>query len=151
MPLTVRVIEQRDVEAVLAIQAASPGAAVWNPSDYEIESRPHTYGWVAEDARTVTGFLVARQAADEFEILNIAVSPAFRRQGVASALLSAAVNDAEGCGAKAAYLEVRASNVAAIGLYEQHGFVATGRRKGYYSSPAEDALILSLVLGNSRT
>lgn len=149
--MTVRFIEERDLDAVLAIQEVSPAAAQWNPHDYAVKGQPGTNAWVAENAGAVTGFLVARQTVDELEILNVAVAPAFRRRGVASSLLGAAVSYAKGHGAKGAYLEVRASNLAAIGFYERHGFATTGRRKGYYSSPAEDALILSLVLANSKT
>jgi len=142
----VRALEDRDINAVLAIQAASPEAAQWKVADHGLGRSPSAFTWVAEHAGSVEGFLVARQAADEFEILNLAVAPRSRRQGVATALLGAALANAKKFGAKQAYLEVRASNSGAIGFYVRHGFQATGRRKGYYFSPLDDALILSFEL-----
>jgi ribosomal-protein-alanine N-acetyltransferase len=147
--LIVRPLEERDVDAVLAIQVDSPETAQWNREDYMPKGRPGIFGLVAEKAAVVTGFLVARQVLDEVEILNLAVRGESRRQGAGSALLSAALRRAKNDGAKGAYLEVRASNSAAISFYRRHGFNITGRRDGYYSSPTDDALILALVLAKN--
>ena len=92
------------------------------------------------------GFAVARCAADEVEILLVAVTPAARRRGVGTALLAAALGEALRAGAVAAHLEVRASNAAAIGLYRRFGFVAVGRRPRYYGA-TEDAVLMSRALG----
>jgi ribosomal-protein-alanine N-acetyltransferase len=77
-------------------------------------------------------------APGESEILNLAVDPGERRSGVARALLNEALAGAPG----AWFLEVRASNAAAIRLYEQAGFERAGRRDGYYREPAEEALVM---------
>ena len=84
-----------------------------------------------------------RIAADEMEILNLAVAPQSRRLGIASQLIARALASAKDSGAARAYLEVRPSNAAALALYAQHGFAAAGRRPLYYRDPVEDALVLS--------
>ncbi len=79
--------------------------------------------------------------ADELEILNLAVSPARRRQGLGRRVLAMALQVAEKMGIRKSLLEVRESNIPAIGLYESAGFRQMGRRRNYYRSPDEDALI----------
>jgi len=91
------------------------------------------------------GFILARSAAGEAEILTLAVSPAARRHGLGSALVTEAASHAQQSGASVLFLEVAVSNVAARALYKQLGFAEAGRRKGYYSRPGsapEDALLL---------
>lgn len=87
------------------------------------------------------GFLLARIAADEAEILTIAVAPEARRQGLAAALLRAATTRAAAAGARALFLEVAADNAPARSLYAAAGFVEVGRRKRYYAG-GTDALIM---------
>ncbi|MBI3483860.1 MAG: GNAT family N-acetyltransferase [Acidobacteria bacterium] len=70
-----------------------------------------------------------------------------RRTGIASRLLDGALAAARSFGGQRAFLEVRASNAGAIAFYERHGFRPAGRRKHYYASPVEDALVLSCGLG----
>ena len=79
---------------------------------------------------------------DELHINTLAVAPEFRRRGYATALLQAVMREAETEGAVKATLEVRASNAAALALYERLGFRISARRPGYYTNPQEDALIL---------
>jgi len=79
---------------------------------------------------------------DELHINNLAVMPAHRRAGVATALLSGVLGDGARLGAKRATLEVRHSNVAAQRLYERFGFTVAGVRRKYYTNPVEDALVL---------
>lgn len=78
------------------------------------------------------GFILIRMVADEAEILTLAVDPAQRRKGVATALVRAAVQAASQAGAAILHLEVADINLAALALYEGCGFVPTGRRRGYY-------------------
>jgi ribosomal-protein-alanine N-acetyltransferase len=94
----------------------------------------------------VVGFLAARRAADEIEILNLAVLPEFRRKRFGRQLVEAALRKAAEAGARVAHLEVRCSNQAAIAFYEGCGFRPTGRRRGYYSNPLENALLMELAL-----
>ncbi len=139
-------MDRRDADAVLAIQRASPESAQWASGDYDLLNRPSTFGWIAEQQERIAGFLILRQILDEAEILNLAVLPEFRRQGIGTALLQAALQDASARGAAQAYLEVRASNKPAMEFYKQHGFRTLGRRAQYYASPVEDALVLGLQL-----
>lgn len=115
--------------AIAAIQEAAPEASQWRPQDY--------LGYtclLADDA----AFIVTRQLAPgESEILNLAVAPHARRTGLARALL-AHVLSAPG----AWFLEVRASNTAAIRLYESTGFRPLGTRPGYYRESSETAIVM---------
>ena len=93
----------------------------------------------------VLGYAVLSAVLDEGNLDNLAVAPHCRRQGVADALLSA-LTDFGRTRLSVLFLEVRASNLPAIALYEKHGFVPVGRRKNYYASPREDALLMTLDL-----
>ncbi len=103
---------------------------------------------------TSDGFVMTRVAADEAEILTLAVAPEARGQGLGTVLLSTAVEHAHHAGARAMFLEVGASNLAARALYNRFGFSEVGMRKAYYGGN-EDALILRVdlpivPLGNSK-
>ena len=107
---------------------------------------PGTVLLVAEkEDRAVLGYAVLSAVLDEGNLDNIAVAPSSRRRGVADALLSA-LTDIGRTRLSVLMLEVRASNLPAIALYEKHGFVPVGRRKDYYHSPREDALLMTLDL-----
>lgn len=95
------------------------------------------------DEGTVLGYAGLQTVLDEGYITNVAVSPAFRRQGVAGELLAAFVRFGR---AKLAFLtlEVRSSNAPAIALYGKYGFLEAGRRKNYYDDPKEDAILMTL-------
>jgi ribosomal-protein-alanine N-acetyltransferase len=142
--LVLRTLELRDIEDVLAIQAASPEIAQWSLWDYDRVARGEMAGWVTESERgDVTGFIVVRRIANDLEILNFAVRPTARRHGIGAALLGEALRWGSAFSAGQAFLEVRASNLAALRFYEQHWFQVTGRRPRYYTAPIEDALVLS--------
>ena len=145
-PWRIRPLEPRDIETVLAIQAASPETAQWSAADYQKVCAGNGYGVVAEEQGRIAGFLVGRTNLDEFEILNTAVRPEDRRCRAGSLLLADALEKARAAGAKAAFLEVRESNHAARAFYEHHGFRLAGRRPRYYANPVEDALVLSRPL-----
>jgi [ribosomal protein S18]-alanine N-acetyltransferase len=151
--ITIRALTRSDASAIVAIQSQCPELAAWSQRDYEEAPEKGIAGWVATmsapaataeiQALPIVGFLVARQAADELEILNLAVSPTSRRQGVARTLLANALSWGKENKARQAFLEVRESNSIAIGFYQRHGFKITGRRPKYYATPIEDALHLS--------
>lgn len=133
----IRRMTSDDTEAVDEIQAASlpSSAAGWTACDFlNLES------WVLVVEGSVAAFLVGRAvASDEFELLNMAVSPARRREGRAKLLLAHVLGHHPGMW----FLEVRASNQAARALYEGLGFHTCGRRRDYYRSPTEDAVEMS--------
>ena len=82
----------------------------------------------------------------EGQITNVAVHPEARRQGLGRCVTEALIRDAEERGLEQIALEVRASNAAAIALYESLGFAVAGRRKNFYRRPAEDALVMVKAL-----
>ena len=103
---------------------------------------PHGGGLVAESARGIVGYLIAREVGGSGEILNLAIAPGVRRQGVGRDLLRAGLEALAGRGVAEVFLEVRESNAAARELYTRAGFRVVAARRGYYRSPTEDALVL---------
>ena len=97
---------------------------------------------VAQEGQTLLGYVGSQTCLDETDMMNIAVSPTSRRQGVARALIEALVSALRERGSNQLTLEVRASNGPARQLYESLGFLQVGLRKNYYRNPKEDALIL---------
>jgi ribosomal-protein-alanine N-acetyltransferase len=95
------------------------------------------------------GLALCRVVADEAELLTIAVDPDRRRQGIGRALIGALAAEARARQAGRLFLEVAADNPAAIALYRQAGFAATGRRPGYYrprEGPPVDAILMEKPL-----
>ena len=100
---------------------------------------PGTFAFVHVD-----GFVLARAAGGEAEILTLAVAPTARGKGLGRGLLQAAIKQARSLGAEILFLEVGADNPAALALYARLGFVKAGMRRGYYQG--RDALVLRLPL-----
>jgi ribosomal-protein-alanine N-acetyltransferase len=130
----------------------------WNAYHKELQSPEDVIMLVARTEKaesdqnqeqTVAGFIISRLVAGELHINNVAIRPEFRRQGIATQLLEAILSEGRGHGARLAFLEVREGNTAAQGLYRRCAFQVTGRRKRYYHQPAEDALLMSLLLETS--
>jgi ribosomal-protein-alanine N-acetyltransferase len=90
----------------------------------------------------IRAYCVYRVTLDEMHILNVAVAPGWRRWGLGRWLVRFAMGKAVRDGARRAFLEVRASNREALSLYVGLGFVRAGVRRGYYSEPREDAVLL---------
>jgi len=137
MNIEIRQAGPHDLPAILAIQQASPEAADWKPEFYlEITT------WVALlDNGEIAGFLAMRSVLpDEHELLNLAVAPEHRRQGIARTLLDYAKRRGSGLW----FLEVRESNLAARTFYKSYGFIDFGKRKGYYQEPYEDAIVMRI-------
>ena len=108
--------------------------------------QPEAIGVVAEADGEIAGYGLARAVAGSGEILNIAVAPERRRQGLAQAMLVTLLQALDQRHVTEVFLEVRASNGAALALYRQHRFEPVGRRPDYYRRPREDALILRRAL-----
>lgn len=138
---TVRRMTASDVTAAHSILKESPEASIWSRESL-LESVSHGIAWTAELHARVAGILIGRVAADEFEILNLAVGKEFRRRGIATQLVNSALEHARTAGARRTYLEVRASNAGGIGFYARMGFRECGRRPNYYHDPVEDAVLL---------
>lgn len=136
-----------DAEVMAAIHAAS-FAKNWSANELgQFVRAPGCLSLLVSlsPQQTVQGFLIVRSAGDEAEILTLAVDPSHRRQGLARALLTAAIDALRKAGAKRLFLEVDEANAAARGLYQSLGAVAVGRRPRYYEHGA-DADIFSLAL-----
>lgn len=112
---------------------------------------PGSFGLLSIAPEAPSGFVLARIAADEAEIISLGVLPACRRRGLARALLDAAARRAADSGASRLFLEVAADNAAARALYLRQGFAQMGRRAGYYrrGGGTVDALILARPLAIS--
>lgn len=134
-------------EALAALaRAAYRHAPPWRARDFETALASPATILVTEAAR---GFVLARVAADEAEILALATAPAAQRQGVARRLLARFHDVARDRGARQAFLEVASDNDAAQTLYRRAGYAQAGLRPRYYPRPdgqAADALILSRAL-----
>lgn len=97
---------------------------------------------VALDGETVSGYIGSQTVMDETDMMNVAVHPDYRKQGIATSLIVGLVEELRKRGSHSLTLEVRASNDAAIRLYRLLDFQEVGRRRNYYRNPREDALIL---------
>ena len=130
--------------AMLAIihAFAFPEAEAWGPDAIALTlGLPGAFGFLRRGA----GMILARVAAEEAEVLTLAVSPGTRRQGLGLALLRAAMAEAAQRGAAALFLEVSTSNAAARRLYARAGFAEVGLRPSYYAD-GSDALVLRAPL-----
>ena len=94
-----------------------------------------------QDSKTA-GYIGLYIIAEDCDIANVAVLPQFRGRGIAKKLIEHAESHAKEKGVKKLMLEVRASNIPAISLYEKLGFSVVGIRKNYYTQPKEDALLM---------
>jgi ribosomal-protein-alanine acetyltransferase len=147
MDLVIRAAIQSDLDAVLAIEQASPTAAHWSRAQYESAiSNQESLFLVAELGHSVVGFLMASTAVREWELENIAVLPSGRRQGIGAALMQALMSAGEKARATEIRQEIRRSNLAAQRLGQHAGFVQDGHRPGYYSDPQEDALLFKYLV-----
>ena len=97
---------------------------------------------VALDGETVAGYIGSQSVLGESDMMNVAVAPAYRRQGIGEQLVLALCRLLAERGNKSLTLEVRASNEPAKAMYEKLGFSQVGLRPRYYQRPKEDALIL---------
>ena len=115
----------------------------WSENSVTAElSNPLSLWIVAVDGDTVAGYVGSQAVMGEADMMNLAVLPSYRRQGVGKNLVSALVAMLTDREVYSLTLEVRVSNEAAVKLYDSLGFVQVGRRPNYYVAPKEDALIL---------
>lgn len=94
----------------------------------------------------VLGYCGLYMAADEGEIINVAVKHAYKGQGIADKLMQEMLAEGEKHGITRFFLEVRVSNTPAIRLYEKHGFTRQGIRKNFYENPKEDAYVMNRII-----
>jgi [ribosomal protein S18]-alanine N-acetyltransferase len=139
-----RLTDPAEAVAVAALEAAAfRRASAPEPMSRAIQHSPFARVYVLRTPETrVSGFCSCWLLVDELHIQNVAIDPAIRRQGAATALLRHVLADAAAAGAVRATLEVRAANHAARRLYEKLGFRVTATRRAYYENPPDDGLIL---------
>ena len=147
---SVRSARLEDLNALLEIASDSVGAAEWSKKSYEqLLDDKEVVSLVFEHQGRVSGFLIARYAVGQAEILNLAVSRESRRKGQAGTLLSAALDEFRRHHVNRVFLEVRESNRSAISFYVRKGFLTIGRRKAYYRNPVEDAWCMEKKIADS--
>jgi ribosomal-protein-alanine N-acetyltransferase len=140
-----------DLDEVLEIERLS-FKTPWSRAAfrYEITQNRVARCLVVRIEGRIAGYLCLWEIGHEIHVTNLAVHPARRGQGVARGLLQAMLEDGRARGVTLAFLEVRPTNVEAVGLYESLGFTVIGRRKGYYFDTGEDALVMETRLTGGR-
>jgi [ribosomal protein S18]-alanine N-acetyltransferase len=138
----IRAMAEADLPAVMAIEKAS-FTMPWTLETFRgLLRRSDSHLFVAEAAGEVVAYAVVWIVVDQAELGDIAVVEDWRRQGIGRRLLETVLERVRSRGVRELFLEVRVSNHEARALYERYGFVEVGRRKDYYSTPREDALVL---------
>ncbi len=138
----IRALALPDLNAIEEIERRSY-TTPWSRSMFAGElAKPAALCLGAFEEGRLAGYLIVSRYVDAWHVMNIAVAPAFRRRGIATALLDKLFELTENASKRGYTLEVRVSNDGAIKLYERLGFSARGIRRGYYTDNREDALIM---------
>lgn len=146
MSWTIRLATELDLDSIVRIEEMSQGAP-WSKAQFGAELRQSgAHLWVIEILDRVVGFVNTRRLGGESELLNVAIDPTVRRQGIAAEALTYVFDMLWKDGVELVDLEVRVSNQSARKLYERLGFEVLGTRKKYYPDNQEDALLLRLQL-----
>jgi [ribosomal protein S18]-alanine N-acetyltransferase len=143
--LTVTPCCKENLSEVQGILQSASGAAAW--SELGLADALEHYSscfLVARQGKEIAGFIAGRKIADQGEILNLAVLPKCRRQGVGRILVEELFEVFEREHVVEVFLEVRESNATAIAFYESLGFREVGKRPRYYQNPVEAALLLKV-------
>jgi ribosomal-protein-alanine N-acetyltransferase len=139
--LQVRRLTYADLPQVIAVERRS-FPTPWSLAMFVLElSKPTGICLAAVDEGKIAGYMVCSRYDTVWHLMNVAVDPEKRRDGIASLLLGHLFAEADGPGEQYT-LEVRPSNAGAIALYERFGFQPAGLRRGYYHDNKEDALIM---------
>ncbi|MCE2439892.1 MAG: ribosomal protein S18-alanine N-acetyltransferase [Candidatus Latescibacteria bacterium] len=143
---TLREMGAGHLDAVVSIEREG-FADPWQERDFEDAlNRRNSYCLVYLNGKRVVAYAVGFFVANEYHLANLAVHPAFRRRGLGGRFLEAMLKGLPERNADVVTLEVRVSNLSAIGLYRKTGFRTVAIRRGYYTSPAEDALVMLKAL-----
>lgn len=147
--IRIREFAPEDVDTLLRIEHAAHPAGHWKAEDYEWLT--HQAGGMVlvahlAPAGAIAGFVAARALGPEAEMLNLAVAPEHRRQGIGRRLVEELHRHLRARGTERVYLEVRPSNLPAQQLYRSFGYCECGRRQKYYASDGEDALVFEIRL-----
>ena len=144
--VTIEKLKAEHIDGLVEVEKAC-FSKPWSTAAFQSElNHDNAYFYTALVGDEIAGYMGFHAVLDEGYVANIAVLPEYRRQGIASALLENALNIGKGIPLSFLSLEVRISNSAAIALYERFGFKIFGERKNFYSSPRENAYIMTLYL-----
>ena len=136
-------MKPQHVAQVAELEKICFGTEAWSEKSVASElDNPLSFWLVADDNGRVAGYVGSQTVMDETDMMNVAVHPDYRKQGIATALIVGLVGELRKKGSHCLTLEVRASNENAISLYRKLDFQQIGLRKNYYHNPKEDALIL---------
>ena len=140
--MIIREMRMSDVAAIAELEKLC-FSDPWSENSIASElNNPLSYWLVAEVDGDIAGYVGSQSVLDAADMMNLAVSPEYRKRGIGQALVTALVRYLQKNQVIALLLEVRVSNAPAIALYEKMGFVQVGLRPNYYHHPREDALIL---------
>jgi ribosomal-protein-alanine N-acetyltransferase len=143
MEKIVKIADSGDAASLTAVEEACFSRPLNETQISSLLRGENTVFLAVWEGERIVGSVWLQTVLDEGYIGNVAVLPAFRRQGIADALLSALDDLAEERGLRFLTLEVRAGNHPARCLYEKHGYLPAGFRPGYYSAPKEDAVLMT--------
>lgn len=138
-------MQKSDIDDVIKIEEKAYGDHHWSKDSFYGElsnDLAHYFSAFDENTGKLVGYAGSWRILDEAHITTIAIEPEYRRKKIGEALLHRVVEECLKAEVKYITLEVRVSNVAAIGLYEKYSFKSLGTRKGYYQNNNEDALIM---------
>lgn len=148
--VTLRDLDERDLDWVVAQEQSIFGAGAWSPAlirdDYRYGSKRYRGAMVDGE---LVGWAIYGFDGDAFHLMNIAVDPERRREGIGTVLMEGFLEDARSLGAHAAWLEVAVTNEAAIAMYRAYGFDDVRIRRRYYQPGDVDAVVMRLVLSRS--
>ena len=140
--MIIRKMQLDDVKAIAELEKVC-FSDPWSENSIASELNNRLSYWlVAEIDGNVAGYVGSQSVLDGADMMNLAIAPEYRRQGIGQALVTALIDYLQQNGIIALLLEVRASNDPAIALYRSLGFEQIGRRPNYYHHPREDALIM---------
>lgn len=146
MQLEITSMRKEDISAVVALERECQLSSRAEDGYLKLLQDERWLLLVASQSLRVVGIFTGLMIVDELQIDNVAVADGWRQKGIATELLSIAMEVAQKKGMETAILEVRSSNFPALKFYERHGFTITGRRKNYYQNPPDDALLMLLKI-----
>lgn len=141
MEREVVLLDESSIDDVIELEKAC-FAYHWTREQFQLGLKDGAYVVLGvRDGEALAGYIAFSVIADEMEILNLAVDPARRRQGIGTALLKCAFDICKIRGVTRSFLDVKESNDPALHLYKKFGYFQIGTRKRYYPDTKEDALL----------
>lgn len=147
--MQIRIAKKEDSPEIFSVISSSLKDGFAENSVVEAIDSDNALVYVSEESSGIDGFVISYFAADEAELLQIAVRPDARKRGVATGLIRELKNGLLEKKIKTLFLEVRESNSKARKCYEKFGMVSCGKRPGFYKGPAEDAIIYRMDIADA--